>query len=449
MHRLLLMGLNHSTAPLAVREKLAFNGAQQRAAVEAFRQRFAGCEAVLLSTCNRVELYVAGSSHRPDPEDLVSFLGAFHSIDGDLFRPHLYRKAEREVVNHLFHVATSLDSMVLGESQILGQVRDAYDLAREAQSTGPLLNPLFQRAIAVGKQVMTETALGEGRLSVASVAVDYARRIFDTFADKVVLCIGAGKMATLVLQNFSALAPGKLLICNRDVAKARKLAEKFGGEAVSFDKLNDHLIAADIVVTSTGATEPIITKAQFEKLLRPRRYRPIFMIDIALPRDIEASVKQIDHVYLYDLDHLQLVVSNTQSQRTDAMDAAKKIVAEKVAEFIVWHRKREVGPLIDSWYSRYHKIAQEEVARTLHKLPNVNASEKAHLEELARRIVNKLLHDPIQQLRRSDSQHLPTTAYLHALEKLFHLDDASGEESQDAHPSAESSPEIVPGPREE
>ena len=432
MHRLVLLGLNHSTAPLAVREKLAFNPAQQRDALKAFQEKFPACEAVLLSTCNRVELYAVTAIHNsPTSEEVLTFLSALRGVDPEQFREHLYTKSDRLAIGHLFNVAASLDSMVLGESQILGQVREAYDVAREVNTAGALLNPLFQRAIAVGKQVMTETSIGSGRLSVASVAVDYAKRIFEHFDDKTVLVIGAGEMATLVLRNFADLKLGKLLLCNRDPAKAVKLAEEFGGEAAAFDRLDEHLIAADIVVTSTGASQPIITRARFEKLLRPRRYKPIFIIDIALPRDVEASIEKLENVYLYNLDHLQQVVSTTQSQRKESVDAARKIVSDHVHDMIAWHRQRQLGPLIDSLYRRYHGLAQEELNRTLNKLPNIGEAEKIHLEELTRRIVNKLLHDPIRMLKHSDPQHGPPAQYMHAMEKLFGLEhpEAPGHET--------------------
>jgi glutamyl-tRNA reductase len=431
MQRLLLLGLNHTTAPLEVRERLAFNAAERDAAVAAMRQRFPQCEAVLISTCNRVELYAARDgvgphSGRPGVGDLVEFLAAFRSVAAREFDAHTYHKTGREVVEHLFTVASSLDSMVLGETQILGQVRDAYDAARATRAAGPLLHPLFQRAIAVGKQVMHETALAEGRLSVASVAVDYARQIFEHFGDKTVLCIGAGKTTTLVLQHFTALSPGRLLVCNRDPAKAQALAQRFGGEALAFERLGEWLVSADIVVSSTGATQPIVTRAQFDALRRQRRGRPVFLIDIAVPRDIEPSVGEIDNVYLYNLDDLQQAVSATMSQRRGAIDAARQIVARQVEEFAAWHRQREIGPTIDRLYKRYHRLAREELERTFNKLPALSPGDKAALEDMARRIVNKLLHRPVQALRGPDGQagapgHL---AYLHALEKLFDLEPA-------------------------
>jgi glutamyl-tRNA reductase len=429
MDRLLLLGLSHTTAPLEVRERLAFNAQQRNDAIARFRSKFENCELVLLATCNRVELYTARPLHgRPRQEDVIEFLADFHSVAQADFAQHLYHKSQREVIDHLFHVASSLDSMVLGETQILGQVRDAYETSKQLSSVGPLLNPLFQRAIAVGKEVMHETTLTEGRLSVASVAVDYAKGIFDHFQDKTVLCIGAGKMAALVLQNFAALKPGQLLVCNRNPEKASALATRFGGQQVPFESLTDHLVAADIVLTSTGAAHPIITRQQFEGLRKRRRYRPIFLIDIAVPRDIEPSVGEIDGVYLYNLDDLQQVVSQTQAHRTEALGSARAIVAKHIESFMIWERQRELGPAIHRLYSRYHGIAQEELGRTLNKLPNVTPEEKAHLEDLARRIVNKLLHDPVQTLRHSDAEHGSAVPYLHALEKLFQLgDDKSAE----------------------
>src|SRR5438874_5707020 len=214
---------------------------------------------------------------------MLAFLAEFHSLPQESLRGHVYEKSERDAIEHLFAVASSLDSMVLGETQILGQVRAAYELAREAQATGSMLNPLFQQAIAVGKQVMSQTPLGEGRISVASVAVDYAKRIFDHFDDKTILCIGAGKIAQLVLRHFSALAPKQLVICNRDPAKAQALAARFNGSAVAFESLDEHIAAADIVITSTGSARPIISRGGFDRILKRRRFKPIFLLDLALP----------------------------------------------------------------------------------------------------------------------------------------------------------------------
>lgn len=423
MQRLLLLGLNHATAPLAVRERIALDAGGCRAATAAFRARFPEAELVVLSTCNRVELYTARAVHgHPRSEEMVEFLAQQQGVEAESLRSHLYEKTDREVVDHLFRVAASLNSMVLGETQILGQVRQAYEAAQAAGGVGAVLNPLFQRAVGVGKAVMTQTAIGEGRLSVASVAVDYARRIFERFDDKAVLAIGAGKMGVLVLQHLAGLSPRRLEVCSRDLAKAQRVAERFGGSGIPFDEVEAALVRADIVVTSTGATQPIITRRQFEAIRRARRYRRIFIIDIAMPRDVEAEVGGLDQVYLYNLDDLQQAVAGTQDSRRQAVSEAEQVVSSAVEEFIAWNRSRELGPMIERLYQRSHRIAQEEVARTLGKRPDATPADRAQLEELARRIVNKLLHHPVQQLRQGDSLHLPGAPYLHAVEKLFRLE---------------------------
>lgn len=422
MPRLLLLGMNHATAPLAVREQLAMNADQRNQAMGKFRQSFPGAEIVLLSTCNRVELYAAGND-LGDGGAIARFLPEFHRLSSADFDSHWYRKTENEVVQHLFSVAASLDSLVLGETQIIGQVREAYESACQLGSAGAQLHPLFQKAVAIGKQVMHQTALGVGRLSIASAAVDYAKSIFEHFQDKTVLCIGAGKMARLVLAHFHGLHPGRLLICNRDQGKATTLAREFAGEAVPFGNLAEHLAMADIVITSTGAAHPIITRAMFESVLKQRRYRPIFLVDIAVPRDVEEAVGELDHVYLYNIDDLQQVVSATQSQRSAEIESARTLVQSAVNEFLAWQRSRELGPAIEQLYSRYHAMAKEELFRVTSRLENLSESDRQELEEMLRRLVNKLLHDPIQTLKNADGLHGPASQYLHAMNKLFHLDD--------------------------
>ncbi len=415
MQRLHLLGLNHTTAPVAVRERLAFSPAARAAALAAFGQRFPGSEAVLLSTCNRVELYVArAAGGHPKAEEVADFIASVHGLTGDAFRSHLYHQSERGMVEHLFNVAASLDSMVLGETQILGQVREAYDAARAAGTTASLLNPLFQKAVAVGKQVLRETPLAEGRQSVAGAAVAYAGQVFDSLATKSVLCIGAGKMARLVLRGFADQSPRRLLVCNRDGEKAAALAAEFGGEAAPFASLDDHLAAVDVVITSTGSAEPIITAARFSAVHRRRRYRPIFLIDIALPRDVEAAVGELENVYLYNLDDLQRVVAQTHAGRRESVDDARAIVATAVDEYVAGHRARALGPTIDALFKRSHQLARDEVDKL-----TANEAERQQRYELARRIVNKLLHDPVQALRRADGGH--GAGYVHAMEQLFRL----------------------------
>ncbi|MDB5326537.1 MAG: glutamyl-tRNA reductase [Phycisphaerales bacterium] len=436
MNDLLLIGLNHTTAPLDVRERLAL--APQRAfdAITAWQQRSAGGnagggEVVLLSTCNRVEIYLAGPVERGA---VVDFLADFHATPAAKFETHLYERHGRAAVEHLFAVASGLDSMVLGESQILGQVRTAYETSRSAGATGPVLNPLFQRAATVGKEVLTDTGLGDGRVSVASVAVDYAKRIFDTFSDKTVLCLGTGKMSRLVLQGFTSLKTGKVLVASREQSRADAFAAKFGGRdfsggdlsirGVTMDDLDKHLIAADVIIGSTGATHPVVTRERFAGLLKKRRYRPAFFLDIAVPRDIEPAVGDLEGVYLYDLDDLQGVVSQTLAGRTGQVEVARGVVRRHVDAYAAWHRQREIGPLIDALYRHSGDIAKGELDRTLGKL-DLDDSGREQVEQLVHRVIQKLLHGPVSQLKQAHEPHNDSRgegqAYVHAVEKLFNL----------------------------
>lgn len=422
MQRLLMIGMNHATAPLAIREKFAFSPAQREQALQRFREAFPAAEAVLVSTCNRVELYTARAVHaHPRLEEMISFISQFHGLADTEFRPHLYDKANRDVADHLFMVAASLDSLVVGETQILGQVRESYDVACRVGTVNTLLHPLFQRAIATAKEVMSATHLAEGRRSVASIAVEYARQIFETFADKTVLSIGAGKMSALVLQHLSDLHIKRLIVCNRDIEKAKVLSQRFGGAPVAMDGLQQHLAEADIVVSSTASPTPIITRELFKQVMKQRRWKPAFLMDIALPRDIEQAVGELDNVYLYNIDDLQQVAAATDSCRRESVDSARQIVVQRVEEFITSSRARELGPLIERLFERSHAIAREEVQRAVNKLPDITEEERQHLDDLARRIVNKLLNDPVQTVRNGGSAN-GSDAYVHALAKLFRLE---------------------------
>jgi glutamyl-tRNA reductase len=400
MRRLLLLGLNHSTAPLEVREKIAFNEAQARAALEKLHCEYPDAEFVLLSTCNRVELYVARELRsRPNAQELTEFLQAFHRIRHEPLRPYLCEKHEREAIEHLFLVTCGIDSIVLGETQIIGQIREAYQLAQVAQTVGPVLHPLFQRGLAVGKQVMQQTSLNQGKLSIASIAVEHAQKVFGRFGGTTIMCIGAGKIAQLVLQHLMQFKPRRKIITNRSVVRAQSLAEEFGGEVVPFDCLADHLPASDIVISATSAGRHVLTRDQCERALQLRKQRPLFIFDLAVPRDIDPDVGQIGTVHLQNIDQLQQAASDALSSRNRSVQHARAIVAERVEQFMAWTVSRQLGPMIQQLYKRYHTIAQQELGRTLLKLPNLAEYERQHLHELSRRIANKLAHDPIRVMK--------------------------------------------------
>jgi glutamyl-tRNA reductase len=438
MEQLFLLGLNHLTAPIELRERLAFDQAAATAYARTLIDQHLAREAVVLSTCNRVELYL---DLQADAGAVEAHLARCRSVDPLSLVPHLYRHAGRDAVRHLFEVASSLDSMVLGEAQIVGQVRDAYDASVGASATGPTLDPLFQRAIATGKQVLTETALGEGRQSVAGVAVAYASEIFDDWRSKIVLCVGAGKMSALVLKAFSQLGPGSIRVVNRDVERGRVLASRFEGTGHDFSSLESQLVEADVVITSTAATTPVVTLAMMSGVMRRRRRRPIFMLDIALPRDIDARAGELEDVFIYNLDDLQRGLQQAGAGRQDSLDAARAIVDQGVRQYVAWHRQRLLGPMIEQLYARSYATARIELDRYVRAAGITDEAEKRRLDELMRRTVNKLLHGPIRTLREAQDRHADDPAatheamkYVHAVTRLFELGEGAGRDATRAGP---------------
>lgn len=441
--RLQVVGLNHRTASLAVREKLASSGDLLRQTLEAFRQRYPDAEGVLLSTCNRVELYIARPLRsEPSVETAVHFLADLHGVNPADLLPHLYHFEDRLMVEHLYAVASSLDSLVIGETQILSQVKQAYQAAVELHTAGKpggAFHTLFQRALAAAKEVHDSTSLSSGRVSVASVAVDLARGVFDSFSDKTVLCIGAGKMATLMLRHLQELAPKKLIVTNRSLDKAAVLASEFGGQSAPLDRLDDLLIGADIVLTSTGAEHALITSERFRPLLKPRRYRPIVMVDIAVPRDIEPAVGKLSNVYLYNVDDLQQVVTETHGRRDTAVEQSQQLLRRHVDEFVQWFGARDVGPIVKALYEHSHDIARRELDELIARSPELTEDQKKELERTMHRVIGKILHSPVTQLtQQAEASARPMLAA--AIMKLFELkpeeqrtgDSGKGTEPKDA-----------------
>lgn len=419
--RLLAVGLNHRSAPLSVRETLAFSPAQLPPALARFQSRFPSAEVVILSTCNRVEIYVARPLRaEPSLDHLVAFLSEFHSLPADQFQTHLYHLEDRAAVEHLFRVASSLDSMVVGETQILAQVKHAYAAACQLHSAGSITHALFQRAIAAAKNVHDSTGLSAGRLSLASVAIDLARSVFDRFHDKTVLCIGAGKMAGLMLKNLQGLAPQRILITNRSLDRAQAMAAQFHATAAPIDTLDSLLTSADIILTSTGATVPLLTVAHFKSLLKPRRYRPAVIIDLAVPRDVEAAVGELDNVYLYNVDDLQDVASGNRDKRASEIAASEKLLHTHVEDFLRWFSARDVGPLVKALYEYTHDLARAELDAHFAQHPELTPAQRADLDRIAHRLIGKILHGPVTQLTtHTESTARPMLAA--ALKRLFNL----------------------------
>ncbi len=432
---LVMVGLNHRTAPVAVREAVAFNHNQTIAALKYLRQQRPRTEAVILSTCNRVELYAADPSlpqsgcpantAQPavDPQLLVEFLAGFHQLSGQYLQGHTYDHRGPGVVEHLFSVAGSLDSMVLGETQILAQVKQAYQWAMEAGSAGPVLHALFQRAFAAAKDVHEQTELSGGRISIASVAVDLLHDVFDRFDDKTVLVVGAGKMAELMLRQIRTVGPKRMIITNRSIENGRTLAEKYGLQMEPFENLDDLLVQADVVLTGTGSREPIITAAQMKRLMRQRHYRPLVMVDIAVPRDIDQAVGRVQNIFLYNIDDLEMTAQANRDRRGDQVDRCRALIGRHVMEFGQWSGSRSAGPVVRALYDHVRSMGQREVEEMLAGQPGLTESQRDAVRKMTHRLIGKILHAPVSQLtgQSHDAGGHETMHLARAIVQLFQL----------------------------
>jgi len=412
-------GLNHQTAPVEVREALAFRRDRLPEALALLRKADGVEGAVILSTCNRVEVYLCESGDA-EPFSVEAFLASFHGAWPETFARHLYHHAGEQAVTHLFRVASGLDSLVVGESQVTAQVREAYEAAAAEGAAGPVLHRLFQQALSVAKRVRSCTEIGSGRASVGSVAVELAERIFESLAGRTVLVVGAGEMGESVVKSLRAAGATATLVANRTFARAEALAQDWGGLAVHFEKLPAWLCRADIVISSTDAPHYVIHRADVAEAVRARRGRPIFLIDIAVPRDIEPSVAEVEGCYLYNVDDLRSVVEETMARRGQELGRCAAIVAEEAQRFLQWLARLEVAPTITELSDRFHEIKRQELEALRNKLPDLSEPAREEVERMANRLVNKILHQPIKTLREA-SPHEPSEGLLGAALRLFGL----------------------------
>lgn len=418
-----VVGCNYRTAAVELREKLAFDSAKQDRAVTELSTRH-GCEVVLLSTCNRVELYTARPPQEPpfDREQAAKFLADIHGLRADAILPHLYEQSDSAAVVHLSRVTASLDSLVVGEGQIAGQVKAAFEFAQKSAATGGLLNALFSHALRVAKRVRTETGIARGHVSVSSVAVDYVRQVFDHFGDKTVLVIGAGKMARLTLKHLAALKPKRILVTNRNPTKAAEVARLCGGTALPWEQLDAALAVTDIALSTTGAPEPIMPAVRFHDQVQPRRGSgTLVVLDIAVPRDFDPAIHDGDRVCLFNIDDLSRVREQTIAQRQRYVAPAEAIVAAEARKFLDDWNRRKSGPVIQELRMEFDKVRAEVVAGILDKLNGkLSDADRAFIEGGFRLLQNKLLHGPISALqeasREGESRHL-----LDAIRRLFGL----------------------------
>ena len=414
--QLALVGLSHKTAPVEIRERLAFSNDALRSALTSLVDRRPVNEAMILSTCNRVEV-VAES---PDDRLIRDFICEFHQISHDSVSTHLYSYRNVEAIRHVFRVTASLDSMVIGEPQILGQVKEAFRIAMDAGTVGMHLSALMNRAFAVAKKVRSETGISQSAVSVSYAAVELARKIFGDLSGKTVMIIGASKMGELAAKHLRRAGASSVLVTNRTFERAVELAKVFEGAAVPFEHFTDHMAGADIVITSTGAPHFIIGKNLAEQVIHRRKNKPIFFIDIAVPRDIDPAVNEIDNAFLYDIDDLQQVIDANLKERLKEAMRAEQIVDDEVEAFCLKMQTRDVVPTIVQLRESLEKVRRDEIERNRRHLKDLSPEQQAAVDQITKSIVNKILHPPIEQLKQM--AHDPQGADLAELiRKIFNV----------------------------
>jgi glutamyl-tRNA reductase len=409
---LFALGLNHTTAPLPVRERVVFHVEKLYDALGELTRGASASEAAILSTCNRTELYLSAER----PQVAAEWLARYHRLQPDDLRPYLYTLPQDQAVRHTFRVAAGLDSMVLGEPQILGQMKDAVRTAEAAGTLGTVLHKLFQRSFAVAKEVRTTTQVGANSVSMAAAAVKLAGRIFPSLKDQKVLFIGAGEMVELCATHFAAQAPARITVANRTLERAHALAHRFSGHALELRELAAQLHEHDIVVSCTASSLPILGKGLVERALRARRHRPMFMVDLAVPRDIEAEVAELDDVFLYTVDDLQGIVQGNLDSRRASLEQAEAIIEAQVGRFMHWMQARASVPLLRSLREQGEAARRHELERALRLLARGD-DPKQVLEALSQGLTNKLLHGPTQALNDAAGEERAALAAL--IERLY------------------------------
>jgi glutamyl-tRNA reductase len=393
--QLYTIGVNHTTAPIAIRENVAFSDANLRHALSDLTANNA-VEAAILSTCNRTEIYVQSATAEP----IVGWLADYHKLDINNIQPYTYTLSNQDAVKHAFRVASGLDSMVLGEPQILGQFKQSVKIAQEAGTLGTLLHKLFQRTFEVAKEVRTNTDIGGSSISMAAAAVKLAQRIFGDISQQKILFIGAGEMIELCADHFAAQKPKNMTVANRTLERGTELAEKIGGSAILLNDLAHRLHEFDIVITSTASQLPIVGLGMVERAVKTRKHRPIFMVDLAVPRDIEPEVAQLDDVFLYTVDDLAQVVNDGMENRQAAALDAETIVTARVETFMQWLSKRDAVPTIKALRDQAENTRQAELDKALKLIQKGESPEKA-LEALSNALTNKFLHAPSHALNQA------------------------------------------------
>ena len=413
---LTVLGINHQTAPVEVRGQVAFPPEKLSQALDELTGLDGVHEAAILSTCNRTELYCAREDCSPD--QVVDWLCRFHQLDQGSLQAHFYTHEDSEAVRHMLRVAAGLDSMILGEPQILGQMKTSYQQALESNSIDTLVSRLFQHTFAVAKQIRTDTAIGASPVSVAFAAVNLARQIFGNFEKQTALLIGAGETIELTARHLHEKGIGKIVIANRTAARAHDLATQFNGYGIGLDEIPPHLAEADIVISSTGSTEVILGKDVVSTALQTRKHRPVLMVDIAVPSDIAADVAELDDIYLYTIDDLKLVIQENLRSREEAAQQAEEIIDVQVDRFMAWTRSLDAIPTLRAYREYARTLGEAELEKARRRLESGKPPQEV-VETLARNLVNKLTHDPSVNMRSAVAEG--KTGLLEAIRTLFSL----------------------------
>ena len=419
---IVLLGLNHETAPVELRECLAFSKDETTAALKTFQESSAISEAILISTCNRVEILMSTEDKSNAVNAVKIFLSEFKNFPIDGFEKVLYVHEGDDAVRHIFRVASSLDSMVVGEPQILGQIKEAYQAATLNKTSGVLLNRLLHRTFFVAKRVRSETGIGDYAVSISYAAIELGRKIFGSLEEKKVLLIGAGEMAELAVEHLIRNRSGEIFVANRTFERGVKLAKKFKGEAIRFEEIVDSLQLVDIIISSTGSPDYVVTPDQVKGIMRSRRNRPLFFIDIAVPRDIDPEINRLTNSYVYDIDDLKGVVDeNIEGRKREAIKG-ERIVDESVIRFRQWYENMEVVPTIVALRDKLDGIAEAEINKTLRSLKHLSDDDCQAINKMTNTMINKILHDPMLLLK-SNGHHQDKTVYIDIARKLFKLDE--------------------------
>lgn len=423
--KVFVVGLNHKIADVDVREKLAFNGPKLVEGLIKFKELPEVQEAIILSTCNRVELYANVNDAKIASESTKTFLSEFHNLNRGSLDNALYIYDDINAIRHIFRVASSLDSMVVGEPQILGQLKDAFELALTKKTTGILLNKLMKKAISVAKRVRTETRIAENAVSISFAAVELAKKIFTDLSKRVFMLLGAGEMAELAARHLIGSGVKEVLVSNRTYERACELASEFNGRPVKFDDFIQEMVHTDIIICSTGAPHYIITKSQMQKVMKERKQRQVFIIDISVPRNIDPEINGLDNVYLYNVDDLRGVVDANMFERQKEAEKAEKIIEEELETFLKWQSSLDSVPTIIALREKAEEIKKEELDKFFHKIQGIGEKEKEAIEYMATALMNKLIHPPTAALKE-DSEN--KDALVAAIRRLYGI---NGEKNED------------------